>query len=313
MQVVRPMVICILGMAAVASAMAIQGWQVSTLALGGLTALVTLATLVQIHRAVSALHRETQQIQQSARQAEQHYISVLQRVLRFVEVRERGLSSSRSERIGRLATELSDKLGLPADRCEQMNLAGQFHDLGMLAVSERVLLKTGKLTGSEFGPIKKHSEVSYELLRPLELFRDVLPAIRYHHERMNGTGYPAGLSGEEIPLEARILAVADAYDAMTHDRPHRPAMTPLEAMEELHRCSPEGFDPDVVQALAELMHMDCLKDVMASARGAAGGGPAPAPDGPTGPAPAPATPEKAAPVPAAPAVAGWHAGTPVGD
>ena len=266
MQVVRPMFACVLGMAVLASAMAFQGWHTTTFILGGMILAVTLGTLVQSHRAIHALQQQSDRLRRSARDAEEHYIGVLRRILRFVEVRERGLSSGRSQRVGQLAEDLSRKLGLDPQRCVAMNLAGQFHDLGMLAVSERLLLKTGKLSGSEFGPIKKHAEVSYELLRPLEMFREVLPAIRYHHERMNGTGYPDGLAGEEIPVEARILAVADAYDAMTHDRPHRPAMSPLAAMEEIQRCCPAGFDPQVVGALGELMHMETLQDAMSAAR-----------------------------------------------
>ena len=126
-----------------------------------------------------------------------------------------------------------------------------------LAVLTGTLVVSG-LRVAEFRTIQKHSEVSYEILKPLESLREVLPAIRYHHERMNGTGYPAGIREEEIPLGARILAVADAYDAMTHDRPHRSAMTPLAAMKELDRCTPHGYDRTCVDALAGMMHLPLL-------------------------------------------------------
>jgi HD-GYP domain-containing protein (c-di-GMP phosphodiesterase class II) len=94
----------------------------------------------------------------------------------------------------------------------------------------------------------------------------VLPAIRAHHERLNGTGYPAGLAGDEIPLGARILAVADAYEAMTHDRPHRPAVSPLIAMRELRRCCPSGFDPQCVEALAHVLNVPALEETLVARR-----------------------------------------------
>ena len=114
----------------------------------------------------------------------------------------------------------------------------------------------------EFRTIQKHSEVSYEILRPLRCLKEMLLAVRYHHERMNGTGYPAGISGDEIPLEAKILAVADAYDAMTHDRPHRPAMTPMIAVQELRRCTPHGYDESCVEALADIIHVNKFAEAM---------------------------------------------------
>jgi HD-GYP domain-containing protein (c-di-GMP phosphodiesterase class II) len=139
-----------------------------------------------------------------------------------------------------------------------LSLAGRLHDIGLLAVPRDVLEKSTSLDREEFRIIKKHSEVSYEVLKPLGCLEDVLPAIRFHHERMNGTGYPSGLVGQAIPLEARIVAVADAYDAMTHDRPYRPALSPLQAMEELQRCTPEGYDKECVDALGRIMNFDVL-------------------------------------------------------
>jgi len=140
-----------------------------------------------------------------------------------------------------------------------MNLAGRLHDIGMLAVPQSIVAQRSTLGAEAFRSIKEHPSISWEALKPLELLEEVLPAIRHHHERMNGTGYPSGLSGEEIPLTARILAVADAYDAMTHDRPHRGAVTPLSAVHELRRCAPEGYAPRCVEALADVLHLPALE------------------------------------------------------
>ena len=161
-----------------------------------------------------------------------------------------------------MAEQIARKLDLPPQRCDQLRLAGLLHDIGLLAVSGNVLRKHGGFSAGEYESIQKHSVVSYELLQPMETLAEVLLAIRHHHERLNGTGYPDGLVGEDISLEARILAVADSYEAMTHDRPHRAAMTPLSAMGELRRCVPSGYDPRCVEALAAIVHLGELQEIM---------------------------------------------------
>ena len=253
-QAVRPIGISVLALAVLGCIMAGSGWKDLSLVLAGSILLLSGVIAVQVHRAVSALRRQSQDTREGARQAERHYVSVLQQILRYVDSREI-YTRGRSERIGNLAEGIARKLGMDSDRCAQMNLAGQLHDIGMLSVSERVLTKRTLMGSKEFQIVQKHSDVSCQLLSPLESLADVLPAIRHHHERMNGTGYPEGLTGAGIPLEARILAVADSFDAMTHDRPHRNAISPVEAMQELRRCAPAGYDPKVVEALAASLHL----------------------------------------------------------
>jgi HD-GYP domain-containing protein (c-di-GMP phosphodiesterase class II) len=251
---IRPIGISVLALAVLACIMAGSGWKDLSLVLAGSILLLSVVIAVQVHRAVSGLRRQSQNTRESARQAERHYVGVLQQILRYVDSRET-YTRGRSERIGNLSEAISRKLGLGEDRCVQMNLAGQLHDIGMLSVSERILTKRALMGSKEFQIVQKHSDVSCQLLSPLESLADVLSAIRHHHERMNGTGYPEGLSGGGIPLEARILAVADSYDAMTHDRPHRNAISPIEAMQELRRCAPAGYDPVVVEALGESLQL----------------------------------------------------------
>ncbi len=251
---IRPIGISVLALAVLACIMAGSGWKDLSLVLAGSILLLSVVIAVMVHRAVSGLRRQSQNTRESARQAERHYVGVLQQILRYVDSRET-YTRGRSERIGNLSEAISRKLGLGEDRCVQMNLAGQLHDIGMLSVSERILTKRALMGSKEFQIVQKHSDVSCQLLSPLESLADVLSAIRHHHERMNGTGYPEGLSGGGIPLEARILAVADSYDAMTHDRPHRNAISPIEAMQELRRCAPAGYDPVVVEALGESLQL----------------------------------------------------------
>jgi HD-GYP domain-containing protein (c-di-GMP phosphodiesterase class II) len=259
--VVRPVCICIVAMVVASSGMVLRGGPVTNIIFGSIIVAVAGVMIFQVHWAVTHLGRRSQLIRQGAVQAEQHYINVLREITHIVEARDR-YTGGHSERVGRLAEQIAHQLGLPAKRCEQLNLAGQLHDIGLLAVPDRVLRKQEGFGVGDYRTVQKHSEISYELLKPLESLADILPAIRYHHERLNGTGYPLGLAGDDIPLEARILAVADAYEAMTHDRPQRSAMTPLRAMEELRRCTPSGYDGRCVEALAQIAHLPQLREIM---------------------------------------------------
>ena len=202
-----------------------------------------------------------------AESSESHCIEVLRRVTHYVEGRDR-YWAGHSRRVGELTEQIARQMHLDDKLCTELGVAGQLHDIGLLAVPESVISNYTKFGVDEFRSIKKHSEVSYELLDPLDaLRREALLAIRYHHERMNGTGYPAGLAEDQIPIEARILAVADSYDAMTHDRPHRRAMEPMQAMSELRRCCPAGYDPQCVDALARALKLTAMEASPAGSTG----------------------------------------------
>ncbi len=265
-QVIRVTCLALGAFAVVASAMAIKGCQVVSVMLASLILLVGALLVIQVTRSLRALKRQSLTFEQAALQAEEHYLTVLQRIIKFVEGRDK-YTQGRSQRIGRLCEAMSRKLGLSDQACRLMNLAGQLHDIGLLAVPDGVLSKKANFGVGDYRSVQRHSEVSYEVLRPLRIIQPVLLGVRYHHERMNGTGYPSGLSHDALPMEARILAVADAYDAMTHDRPHRSAMTPLDAMRELHRCTPAGFDARCVEALSAIDNLPQLEAAMTSATG----------------------------------------------
>lgn len=129
-----------------------------------------------------------------------------------------------SERVARISVELGRELGLNEDELGNIYLAGLLHDIGKIGVRDAVLTKAGALTPEEHDEIKQHVTIGYAILADLHQIRDLLPGVLYHHEKYDGTGYPDGLIGEAIPLQARILAVADAYDAMSTTRPYRDAM-----------------------------------------------------------------------------------------
>jgi len=256
----RPVSVFLIAITVVAAAMAVEGWRLPSFLLAEVIVLIGVLLAIHVYKTVRDLKRRSAVVNEAAGQAEKHYVGVLHRIVRFVEARDK-YRRGHSDRVGRLAEQIARQLGLEQQRCELLNLAGQLHDIGLLAVSNRVLSKVTTIKADEFRGVMHHAHISYEVLKPLTMLEDVLPAILHHHERMNGTGYPSGLHGEAIPFEARILAVADAYEAMTHDRPNRPAMSPLNAMGELHRCTPAGYDETCVRALADIVHLPVLQQV----------------------------------------------------
>jgi putative nucleotidyltransferase with HDIG domain len=156
-----------------------------------------------------------------------------------------------SERVMHLAVALAQELGLDEAATERVRLGGLLHDIGKIGVIDSLLEFKAPLTDSQVVPMRMHPEMGVAILEPIERLREVLPGILHHHEWFDGTGYPKGLKGAEIPLEARIIAVADAYDAMISHRPYRSATQGFEALAELQSFAGTQFDPLVVQALKQ--------------------------------------------------------------
>jgi diguanylate cyclase (GGDEF)-like protein len=156
-----------------------------------------------------------------------------------------------SRTVGDFARGIAERLGLPSERVERIHAAGVLHDLGKLGIADAILYKPGALSDSEWEEMKRHPEIGARILLHAG-FTDIAQWVRAHHERIDGCGYPDRLSAEEIPLEARILAVADAYEAMIADRPYRGGIPREAARAELERCSGSQFDPAVVRAFLGL-------------------------------------------------------------
>ncbi|MBA2462067.1 MAG: diguanylate cyclase [Actinobacteria bacterium] len=159
-------------------------------------------------------------------------------------------SGSHSERVAALAARLAVRLGVDRDQVELTRLAGSLHDLGKLAIPESILRKPGPLSDAERNVLERHPQVGFRMLESLGA-EPVAEWVLRHHERWDGAGYPDGVAGRTIPFGARIIFVADAYDAMTSNRVYRERRSPDEAIAELERCSGSQFDPVVVAALAE--------------------------------------------------------------
>ncbi len=158
-----------------------------------------------------------------------------------------------SDRVAQIAKALATQHGLPEEECQRIYLAGLLHDIGKIGVRDEVLTKPGKLTKQEYDEIKLHPVLGYEILKHLNQLQHVLPGVLFHHEAWDGTGYPHRLDKEEIPLAARILAVADAYDAMTSDRSYRKGMSLDKAEQILRDGRDKQWDPFVIDSFFEIL------------------------------------------------------------
>jgi len=159
-----------------------------------------------------------------------------------------------SDRVAQLAVEIAKRMGLTERQIESIRRGGLLHDIGKIGVKESILLKPGRLTDEEMAHIKTHTSRGYDICAPLKSLEPCLPIIRSHHERVDGQGYPDGLMGEQIPIEARIMAVADSFDAMTTDRPYRGGMSTSEARAIFENEMESGqWDPACVRAFLSVL------------------------------------------------------------
>lgn len=151
-----------------------------------------------------------------------------------------------TRRVIKYSTALAPRLGINGAKLRDLEWGAILHDIGKIGVPDAVLLKPGPLTEEEFEVVKRHPEIGHRILEGIPFLKGAIPVVRYHHERWDGTGYPLGLRGEEIPLEARVFAVVDAFDAITSERPYKGPRSPQYAREEIVRSSGSHFDPAVV-------------------------------------------------------------------
>jgi len=158
-----------------------------------------------------------------------------------------------SRKVSDYSVAIAEALGLPQDRIATIRAASLLHDIGKVGIPDSILSKQGPLTDEEWEPVKVHPKLGVEILRHIIDLVNCLPAILHHHERYDGKGYPSGLKGNNIPLEGRILAVADAYDAMTSPRPYREQLSSQQAINELKRCAGTQFDPELVDVFSKLI------------------------------------------------------------
>ena len=197
---------------------------------------------------------------------EKFYLELVQTLADILDARD-AASQGQTKQARRLAREIGRELDMPEQFIYYLEFAALMHDIGKIGIDDRLLKKPGKLTPEEFEIVKQHPEMGYKILSPVTMLAPVAPMVLYHQEWFNGKGYPEGLSGEEIPLGARIVAVLDAWSAMTSQRPWRPALTKEQALDEIRKGSGTQFDPRVVEAfLAALERQGVLPDKSRSSR-----------------------------------------------
>ena len=176
-------------------------------------------------------------------------IEVLRKTVEVKDVYTRG----HSDRVSEYALLIGEKLNLPPDQMKTLKIGALFHDIGKIGIPDAILLKTDKLTDDEYSEIKNHPAIGAHILSNASIFADIIPIVKHHHERYDGKGYPSRLAGEDIPYLARIVSVADTFDAMTSHRSYRQALDFDYTMNEIERCKSTQFDPAIADVFLEIL------------------------------------------------------------
>lgn len=215
---------------------------------------------VEFLQALSALLAVTVANARMERRQRRTFLSTMESLAKSLEARDE-YTRGHSERVCQVSLRIGERMGLSPEALEEMRVGTLLHDIGKIGVRDAILNKPGRLTEEEFEQMKQHTIIGYEICRPLNLSEGVLLLIRNHHERLDGTGYPDGLKGGELPLSLRIVCVADAFDAMSSRRPYRGIMSHQAIMSELSRNAGVQFDPVIVETLKQLISEGALEDI----------------------------------------------------
>lgn len=197
------------------------------------------------------------------------YLSTIRALTKAIDAKDH-YTHGHSERVAQYTVAIGKAMNLPDDYLEKLEYIALLHDVGKVGISEYILNKPTRLLDEEMDIIREHSTIGADIIKEVRLITDLADVIRYHHERMDGNGYPEGKKGEGIPLGARIVGVADSFDAMTTNRVYRNAMSTEEAVDELKLCSGTQFDPQVVEVFVDLIEKGELEHVPGSYRPVSG-------------------------------------------
>jgi putative nucleotidyltransferase with HDIG domain len=202
----------------------------------------------------SAIHRADlfEQTSQQAKELQQAYNSTLEGWALALELRDKE-TQGHSVRIANLTLKLARRMGIPETEMEKIRRGALLHDIGKLGVPDTILLKHGTLTADEWTTMQKHPTYAFEMLSQIKYFKDSIDIPYYHHEWWDGSGYPQGLEGEQIPLSARIFSIVDVWDALTSDRPYRDAWKKNEALAHIINQAGTHFDPEVVNEFIKMI------------------------------------------------------------
>lgn len=210
-----------------------------------------LNTMANFTNTKSRFHNELKESKNKTHSLQLDFLeNVIVALSNILEVHDK-YTKSHSENVAEIAKKIAITMRLPEEQISDIYFAGLVHDIGKTIIPSSILNKKGSLTKDEFAQIKKHPEYGYKVLSKTDTLKPIANLVLYHHERVDGEGYPTQKSGEDIPIGSRILVVADSYDAMVNDRPYRKAMSKKEALIELKRCQGSHFDENVVRAFIQ--------------------------------------------------------------
>jgi putative nucleotidyltransferase with HDIG domain len=207
---------------------------------------------------LSESRQQAKQIESAYAELEVTYDRTLTALMSALDARDRE-TEGHSTRVSRLACMLGEELGLNGYQLKSLERGALLHDIGKIGISDTILHKPGKLTADEWHIMRVHPDIGARIVEGIPFLQETLPVIRYHHERWDGSGYPMGLKGHEIPIQARIFAVADVFDALTSSRSYRKRSSAQEAIRYLTENSGRLFDPSIVQALTQLPYTDYIQ------------------------------------------------------
>ena len=180
------------------------------------------------------------------------YISTIQALNKTIEAKD-SYTSGHASRVEELAVRLGEDYNLPFDKIEDLKTAAILHDIGKIGIHDSILNKAAELSQEELQEIMKHPSIGAEIIDKVDFLKNITPIIKHHHERYDGKGYPDGLKGDEIPIEACILTIVDSYDAMISDRPYRKALSKEEALEEIRVNAGTQFHPELAERFVSIM------------------------------------------------------------
>jgi putative nucleotidyltransferase with HDIG domain len=217
------------------------------LALYAALALLVRNASSMLRRQASTLQERSRELMESYHRLEESSLEAIESLNATVDAKD-PYTAGHSARVQRIALAVAEELGVPAQRLDAVRFGGLFHDIGKIAVPDSLLAKAGPLDEEEFAVVQRHPADGAEIVSHFSRLREAVPLIRHHHERWDGKGYPDRLAGDEIPPEACVVGLADAWDAMTTDRPYREALSVEQAAAEVRKCRGTQFSPMVVDA-----------------------------------------------------------------
>ena len=207
---------------------------------------------LEIDEEMSEMKKMNDELTETNAVLENAYLELVETLRLAVEAKDK-YTRGHSDRVSAYSVLLGEKLGLSTRKLKTLRIGGVFHDVGKIGVPDSILLKENGLNDNEYAEIKKHTVVGADILQPVSYFKNILPIIKYHHEKYDGTGYPEGLKGEKIPYLARIVAVADSFDAMTSRRSYRNSLTRKKVIKQFEIGKGTQFDPQIADVMLDII------------------------------------------------------------